>query len=466
MSCLKCSTGSQECSLCGVRFCNTQCWERSTHGVVCESMPIGTPEELKEEHIQRGFITKENFLQAVTGIDSSVCFVADNVQYWLLGERHTPKKQIIPNKLDLELVDDKLIFTGNDERVMSAPRFLYALAAASKQQNTNIDMFLELDYIPQSLLHPKTPWKGGDSTLDMNIIARLFEHMKCTSLVREEKKQCDVYPNCRFHIADYRTKHWINQIDDTTLLDVVDAAYYVIRSSIMNATVDVEIEMWLDGAEALSTFTSELGDDWIKREFYIALNSDNFLNDRVAFYSDAFTNFKKRIGRLPKMKPVLNLFALLENRAVSTGKHTYHRAYVHEVRKQFLKLQIEDPTMAGKVRAYVDTYYEFTKIPLTNFANDLHHAFISAGAVYMDIPLICRMMRNFGHAPSSIKIAYTGAAHARNIYKFFVFALPLSIQIFSNMRASDERILYDENDDSVFTLEPYLRSFASRFINL
>lgn len=473
MSCVKCAHGSHECSLCGERFCDAQCWERSKHGPICASMPIGMAEELKEERLQRGQ-GDDDFLLAVTGIKSSACFVGDNVQYWLLGEEHTIKKHIIPNKLDLELLDGKLLFKGNDTRVMSAPRFLYALAAASKRNKQHMDLFLELDYIPQSLMHPERIWRLPRlSAYDMDIIAAVFSHMGCGSLVREEKDRCDVHPYCRFHVADYRTKPWNDELlPELPLTMVLEITYNTLSDAILNATSEKKLKQYLEYAEAISQFVRELGEDWLQRDFYIALDSDHYLQDRWAFMEDAYNQLMKNTTHLAAISGLVNLFKRVQYRSAHGEKRTYDRTRVHEVRKQFLKLQKEDPNMAENVRLFLKNRYPWGNLSWLSefgkqardedFPEDHVISFPNAGAVFMDIPLLCRMMRNFGTTPSFIKISYTGAGHAHFIYRFFEYILPGG-QVFTNMR---DPPTYLDEEEGVVLLEPYLRSFAKRFINV
>jgi hypothetical protein len=407
-----------------------------------------------------------------------VCFLVDGIhQYWLLGEEHTPKDRVFPNKLDLHLSNGELTFMGSNRHVMSAPRFLYAMAAASKRKQVQIDIFAELPYIEQSLIHPDTiTYYDEYANLDLNIIGAVFQHMGCGSLIPEQKSKCDVHPYCRFHIADYRIMHATKAVlNDITLAMVLHQACGTVRTRIIENPTNKE--PFIKYAEAIQQFARDLGPDWNKREFLISFTSDYFIRDRWEMISEAVQSFQARVAPISEMEDITPLFQRLAQRVTSTRvhgahNHKYDRYLVHESRKQFLKLQQESPDLAAKVMEFIQTKQqwpdlsfleEFGAIAVKDleseaFNENLRYEFILTDSIYMDAPLICRMLRSFGNGSSAIKIAYTGAAHTRSLFLFLQHIYPNS-GVYTN--GVPELYKYERE---ATVLEPYLQMYSTAFM--
>lgn len=423
--CVECAQeGSLKCSLCGNKFCGRQCWIQSNHINVCSEF-IGTKQELIDEYAHRLSVTDGNPIGTFVGPEHMAVAYDDRKgsrapQVWLIGEKHSPKQGIVPDKLDVTMSDwgSGIEFTGTNSNAISSPRLLYAIAEASKRKNKTVDLYLESMYFNRYF---SIPSNDDDDERDLDIIEEMFARMQCFGLAKN-KRFCDVYPNFTLYLADYRRyigSH-LNDFHNSVMGMIIYVCMYVIKSSVNESSLLLV---------HLSEFIASLGKGWAEHEFWITMAPGDHFAMFKAWVEEPLILFTRQLKRYKSLKDVTEGIWQLLRLPKSLGQ--WDQKEVHIIYKEFSKLKAESESTASKVYLFIQNYFvkdllilDFLADPKTWFQYNMSSVLtllVAKQAMYMDIPLICRMLRTYDKPVSHIKIVYAGGLHAYNIQKFFTF---------------------------------------------
>ncbi len=391
MSCRRCHQGAFACNLCNTRFCDAACWDVSQH--VC---PIGTKAELDEEVVHRMQVMGGRPFRRIFGPMRVLRYTYNGQDIVLFGEVHEPLLR--RNQLDVEIEEDRLQFTGSGVGGgISVTRMLYAIAASSQRQKRQTDIFYEHPY---DAVKKKVDYVVDDD-LALNKIHELATHMKCTTLVRDRQPECDVYPTCRFHVADYR---------DMSLTRTFTAIFFRLIVYVMKRESPATK---LRFATAVRTFIDAIGLDWERHYFTIATDSDDFVHDLAEWVGPHV-----ELLRIEQDDDDAMIDRYVNNLVYLTTATAENANVTLKIRKQ---LEQVNPHVARMIRWYYasHTKYVFTSLDWLSDANQIMLAtdedFIHSQMPYMDVPLLCRLFR----FESKLSVVYAGDLHIEVYEQFF-----------------------------------------------
>ncbi len=385
--CNACTTGVFACSECNTRYCGVACWERSQ----C----IGTQVELMEEFEHRTRLSGGRPFHRIIGPKQFATFHYKNRDILLFGEIHLPLLQL--GQMDIVFDAEQLTFTGTNGDMISITRLLYAIAAASKRQGRQTDIFYEQAYFDVSRAIP-------DLQSGLSHVHEVARHMKCVTKSRERQSSCDVHPLCRFHLADYR---------EDTNNDFMDLFAWFLENA---WSLDVVPEF----VASVRDFISHIGLDWEWHLFTLSLESDNFAHDMASWISPHVLRLK--VKSLPDDNRTNRLVTNLQRRIAGWATE---KNITLKIRKQWLRLKDVDAAAADMIMQYYKAHqYElFHTCDWLVTNEDLdemelsHVDFVEAQQVYMDFPVLCRMFR----FDAKLSIVYAGDAHIHQYIDVFVW---------------------------------------------
>ncbi len=443
-ACSTCRNGAFACHLCNLRFCGAQCWDASGHETRCAF--IGTQAELVRELNHRLSITQGKPITQIVGPYVYGRYTYGERTFLLFGEQHLRDvSRVVVDKLDM-ILSSGLSFFGTNPSVISVARLFYAIASASNRRERKTDFFFENRYFSWKTQQRRSSVFEGGETL--RTLENLAHHMKCIELDTSRESLCDVYPWCKFHLGDFRMSGEVGTYMDlhTVFFRILlEGHLYHGYRRISNDTYRTLIQRV---CQSIETFISDIGKDWEKKWFTLAVESDDFSQDVSDWIGSPATRLISAIEELDSHGVLAGLV-----KGFKTAAFGHIGQRVHPLRSEYKKLALVDPQMAALVLIFGQMEFEaylargamswvgrVTTIvdnSALTMATRQHPT-----TIYMDIPLLCRLFRYKG----TFSIVYTGSAHTRTYKAFFDWLRKRNIPItvvhetaFGLMRAVDHK---------------------------
>lgn len=411
--CVKCSKEAHfKCSTCDFTFCAKSCWDISNHVDKCPE-PIGTQQELIDEYEQRMKVTQGKSIEWIPGlVHTGVITRKDQPQIWILGEKHIHTYSKHRHKLDVNLNENVLSFVGTDGTAISLPRLIYAFAESAKRKQKFVDLHIETSYFNEKYA---VDVKYAKPDLSIPRTKLILDHMKCHTLLRDKKSHCDVFPFFRVHISDYRN-------DENSIIEFL----VFLSDVLLNLADQPGLELYL---KCIERFALSLESGWLLKYFDMAMTSDDFGTDFLAWIEPFYHKFYYDLLK--------EEHDTIRDNIIQIGSYLLSERMIgekHQLRKQFDGLKKESKKDAENVMNFIKSQYisgmievekylgksetwDFTN--LGSLYERLRQNTLPGIRVFMDAPLICRLLRTFNNTPSNIKMVYAGAAHTTNVAKYF-----------------------------------------------